>query len=144
MAAGMTLPREHLDAFSAEFDIVARARIAPAALESVLLTDGELDGGDFCLDLAQQLRVGGPWGQAFPEPLFDGEFELQSWKIVGETHLRLVLRHALLAQPLSGIAFDAYRGTPPPSRLRLVYQLEVDEWNGTQRLQLLIRHLQPA
>jgi single-stranded-DNA-specific exonuclease len=144
MAAGMTLGRENLAALCAEFDAVARARIAPAALESVLLTDGELGTGDFCLELAQQLRLGGPWGQSFAEPSFDGEFELASWKVVGETHLRLLLRHGAVAQPLPAIAFGAYAGAPPPARVRLVYQLEADEWNGTPRLQLLVRHLQPA
>ena len=139
MAAGLTLQREHLDLFAAEFDAVARARIAPEALESVLFTDGELAPADFCLPLAQQLRDAGPWGQAFPEPLFDGEFELDSWKIVGETHLRLALRHRDVAQPLMAMAFGAYVGQPPPSRLRAAYQLDVDEWNGSVRLRLLLR-----
>jgi single-stranded-DNA-specific exonuclease len=139
MAAGLTLQREHLEAFAAEFDAVARLRLAPEALEAVLFTDGELAAADFCLPLAQQLRDAGPWGQAFPEPLFDGEFELDSWKIVGETHLRLVLRHRGVTQPLVAMAFGAYTGQPPPARLRAAYQLDVDEWNGTTRLRLMVR-----
>jgi single-stranded-DNA-specific exonuclease len=143
MAAGLTLQREHLEAFAAEFDAVARLRLAPEALEAVLFTDGELAAADFCLPLAQQLRDAGPWGQAFPEPLFDGEFELDSWKIVGETHLRLVLRHRGVTQPLVAMAFGAYTGQPPPARLRAAYQLDVDEWNGTTRLRLMVRAFEP-
>jgi len=139
MAAGMSLRHADLDAFAAAFDAVARARIAPEALESVQLTDGELKPADFSLQLAQQLRYAGPWGQAFPEPAFDGEFELQSWKVMGETHLRLSLKHRDLPQALTGIAFNAYDGTPPPPKLRAVYQLDVDEWNGTASLRLLLR-----
>jgi single-stranded-DNA-specific exonuclease len=143
MAAGLTLQREHLETFAAEFDAVARLRLAPEALEAVLFTDGELAAADFCLPLAQQLRDAGPWGQAFPEPLFDGEFELDSWKIVGETHLRLVLRHRGVTQPLVAMAFGAYTGQPPPARLRAAYQLDVDEWNGTTRLRLMVRAFEP-
>ena len=139
MAAGLTLQRDDLEAFAIEFDAVARLRIAPETLESVLLTDGELTAADFCLPLAQQLRDAGPWGQGFPEPLFDGEFELESWKVVGETHLRLTLRHRDVTHPLIAMAFGAYRGQAPPPRLRAAYQLDVDEWNGSVRLRLMLR-----
>jgi single-stranded-DNA-specific exonuclease len=144
MAAGLSMQRGDIDVFALEFDAIARAHIAPESLDAVLLTDGELDSEHLCLDLAQQLRYAGPWGQGFPEPLFDGEFDLESWKIVGETHLRLHLKHARLAQPLIAMAFNAYAGTPPPSRLRVVYQIDVDEWNGAQSLRLLVRFLEAA
>ena len=139
MAAGMTLRAESIEALAGAFDRVARARIAAETLATVVLTDGELGAEDFSLPLALQLRYAGPWGQAFPEPAFDGEFELQSWKVVGATHLRLVLRHAGTKQALTAMAFNAYDGTPPPQRLRAVYQLDVDEWNGTPSLRLLVR-----
>ena len=139
MAAGMSLRRENIEALAVAFDAVARARIAPEALDSVVLTDGELDAADFSLQLAQQLRYAGPWGQAFPEPAFDGEFELQSWKVIGETHLRLVLKRSGMPQPLTAMAFNAFDGTPPPRRMRVVYQLDVDEWSGTAALRLLVR-----
>jgi single-stranded-DNA-specific exonuclease len=124
------------------FDMVARERIAPEQLDSVLLTDGELGADDLTLDLAEQLRYVGPWGQAFPEPLFDGEFVVIDWRVVGETHLRLRLLRDGLAAPLEAMWFGGYDGTPPPSRLRTAYALEVNEWNGTRRLQLLLRHVE--
>ena len=144
MAAGLSLHRDDVEAFAAAFDAVVRTRIAAEALDAVVLTDGELDAEDFSLDLARQLRYAGPWGQGFPEPLFDGAFNLDSWKVMGETHLRLKLRHAQTNQPLDAVMFNCYDGTPPPKRVRAVFQLDVNEWNGTQTLQLMIRHLEPS
>jgi len=139
MAAGMSLRQENIEALAVAFDAVARSRIGPEALDSVVLTDGELDVADFSLQLAQQLRYAGPWGQAFPEPAFDGEFELHSWKVIGETHLRLALKRSGMQQVLTAMAFNAFDGAPPPSRMRVVYQLDVDEWSGTPALRLLVR-----
>lgn len=144
MAAGLSLHQEDIDRFAAAFDSVARERLSAQSLQSILFTDGELEPTDFSLDLARQLRAAGPWGQGFPEPLFDGQFDLTSWKVMGEVHLRLMLRHADLAQPLEAVMFNAYEGTPPPSRVRIAFQLEVNTWNDTDRLQLLVRHLETA
>ncbi len=144
MAAGLSLHHADIDRFAAAFDSVARERLCAQSLQSILLTDGELEPTDFSLDLARQLRVAGPWGQGFPEPLFDGEFVLASWKVMAEVHLRLSLRHAGLAQPLDAVMFNAYAGTPPPTRVRIAFQLDVNTWNDTDRLQLLVRHLESA
>jgi single-stranded-DNA-specific exonuclease len=144
MAAGLSLHRDNVQAFAAAFDLVVRERTTPDALDAVVWTDGELGAEDFSLDLARQLRYAGPWGQGFPEPIFDGAFNLDSWKVLGETHLRLKLRHSDIAHALDAVMFNCYDGTPPPSRLRAVFQLDVNEWNGTQTLQLMIRHLEPA
>lgn len=144
MAAGMTLHRGDLERFSAAFDAVARERIAPEQLESVMLSDGELACNDFCLDLAQQLRYAGPWGQAFPEPLFDGVFDVQSWRVVGETHLRLQLCNAGASQAIEAMHFGAYLGDAPARRIRAVFQLDVNEWNGRETIRLMLRHSEPA
>lgn len=144
MAAGLSLHRDDIARLGELFDAVARERIAPERLDAVLLTDGELGADEFTLDLAEQLRYAGPWGQAFPEPLFDGEFALVDWRVVGETHLRLRLNCDGLAAPVEAMLFGGYTGAPPPSRLRAVYALDVNEWNGTRRLQLLLRHIEAA
>ena len=144
MAAGLSLHRGDTERLAELFDIVARERIAPEQLDAILLTDGELDGADFTLELAQQLRYAGPWGQAFPEPLFDGVFVVEDWRSVGETHLRLRLSRDGLAAPIEAMLFGGYNGVQPPSRLRAVYALDVNEWNGTRRLQLLLRHIEAA
>ena len=144
MAAGMSLERTALARFAAAFDALARERIAPEAFESVLLSDGELDPSDFSLELAEQLRAGGPWGQAFPEPLFDGEFALVDWRVVGERHLRLSLRHPGGGTPLPAMLFHGATSTPPPARLRAAFALDVNDWNGTRTLRLLLRHIEPV
>ena len=142
MAAGLSLNRADLEAFGAAFDAVARKHLQAELLDAIVLTDGELDAQDFSLELAQQLRYAGPWGQAFPEPEFEGEFAVESWKVVAEKHLKFKLRQSALGGPLDAIAFNGYSGAPPPARLRAVFQLDVNEWNGQQSLQLLVRHLQ--
>ena len=144
MAAGLSLHRDDVEALAAAFDTVVRERTTPEALDAIVLTDGELGAEDFSLDLARQLRYAGPWGQGFPEPMFDGAFDMDSWKVMGEAHLRLKLRHAQIRQPLEAVMFNCFDGTPPPARLRAVFQLDVNEWNGTQSLQLMIRHLEPS
>ncbi|HEX7917492.1 MAG TPA: single-stranded-DNA-specific exonuclease RecJ [Rudaea sp.] len=144
MAAGMSLHRGDVARLAELFDEVARARIAPEQLDTVLLTDGELAAGDFSLELATQLRYAGPWGQAFPEPLFDGVFEVESCSIVGENHRRVKLRCASSAQPLDAMQFFAEVHVPLPARIRAVYQLDMNEWNGTTSLRLLLRHVEAA
>jgi len=144
MAAGLTLAKENLPIFTTAFDTVARERITPEQLEAVLYTDGELAPHDFCLDLAQQLRYAGPWGQAFPEPVFDNCFELHSWRVIGENHLRLKLNLAPDIPAVEAIYFGGYQGVPPPTYLRVAYQLDINNWRGEERLQLLVRYMEPA
>lgn len=144
MAAGLSLNRADMENFGAAFDAVARKHLAPEMLDAVIATDGELGASDFTLDLAQQLRYAGPWGQGFAEPAFDGEFTIDSWRVVGERHLKLKLRQPDGGELLDAIAFGAYAGEPPPMRMRTVYTLDVNEWNGRLSLQLLIRHLEAA
>lgn len=144
MAAGLTLGRSGIEPLAAAFDDIARRQLAPEQLQALLWTDGELEPADFTFELAQLLRQSGPWGQAFPEPLFDGEFDVERWRVVGETHLRLNLRCAGRVEPLEAIQFDAYRGEPPPRRIRAAYQLEIDEWSGVPKLRLLLRHCEAA
>ena len=144
MAAGLSLRRDDLGAFIEAFDKVSRERIAPDLLESVLLTDGELMPNDFSVELAQALRAGGPWGQAFPEPMFDGIFTVESSRVVGEKHLRMRLRCNGSAPLLDAVQFNAPVHAVPPRRIRAAYQLELDEWQGALRLQLLLRHIEAA
>jgi len=144
MAAGLSLALAHLERFAAEFDAVARNRLDADLLERVLWSDGELEPSDLCFELATALRYAGPWGQAFPEPLFDNVFSVESWRVVGEQHLRLNLVIDGRAERIEAMMFNAGDAMPPPARVRAVYQLDVDEWNGTERLRLLVRHLEAA
>lgn len=138
MAAGLALPLEALPAFASAFRMHAEATLDPSLLQSVLLSDGELAATDFNRMTAESLRDGGPWGQAYPEPLFDGEFEVLSWRIVGERHLKLELGCGALR--LNAIHFGGWNEQPPPPRLRLAYRLAPDDYRGGQAIQLIVEH----
>ncbi|MEO7063229.1 MAG: single-stranded-DNA-specific exonuclease RecJ [Dokdonella sp.] len=142
MAAGLTISMENLPRFAAEFDVVARRRLDADMLEQCVWSDGELRGSDFTVEAAHVLRYAVPWGQGFAEPAFDNLFDVQSWRAVGERHLKLSLRLPGGTELFEAIMFNAVEMMPPPSRLRAVYQLDLNEWNGRVRLQLLVRHIE--
>jgi single-stranded-DNA-specific exonuclease len=142
MAAGLTLPRDHFAAFATAFDTEVRNRLAPEDLCGVILSDGELTSPDLGLDLAQALRAGGPWGQGFPEPIFDGIFDCLDSRVVGERHLKLRVRLAEGSTPLEAIAFNATTTPRAGTRLRLAYRLDVNEYRDTLRAQLVVEYLE--
>lgn len=145
MAAGMTLTADRLDDFRAAFDAVVREHLDPDALQAVLTSDGEIPPEQLTLDLAFELQAGGPWGQAFPEPLFDGVFELVNHRIVGEKHYKLVLRPEGGSTLVDAIAFNQVELHPGlPSKMRLAYRLDANEFRGNVSLQLRVEHLEPA
>jgi len=110
-----------------------------------VVTDGALAAADLGLELAEVLRAGGPWGQGFPEPLFDGEFELVERRVVKERHLRLELAAPGGGAPLAAIAFgiaDTERDPRGARRVRAVYRLDVNEYRGRRSAQLVIEHIE--
>lgn len=144
MAAGLSLKTCDYPRFAAAFDALAREFIDAEHLQAVLYTDGELPPGTASLALARQLRQAGPWGQAFPEPLFDNLFECASWKVMGERHLRLQLRDPRDGALHDAVMFNAYHGLPPPPQLRAAYELTINDWQGRETPRLLLRHIEPA
>jgi single-stranded-DNA-specific exonuclease len=144
MAAGLALPVGHLQRFAELFTSLACERIDAASLQSEVWSDGALSRVDITREVAEQLRLAGPWGQGFPEPLFDGEFAVQDWRVVGETHLKLRLCHSEGGEALEAIEFGGWRGEPPGARLHLVYQLDLDDWRERRGVQLLVRHRRAA
>ena len=146
MAAGMTLRPERLDEFARAFEAEVAERLRGIEAQNVIWTDGALAEDDFNLGTALQLRDAAPWGQAFPEPSFDGEFEIESTRIVGERHVKFWLRPAGTRLRLDAIAFNLLDGerhsVPPGGRMRMVYRLDVNHYQGEQRLQLLIDHVE--
>lgn len=143
MAAGLSLRAVDFPRFAAAFDAAARELIAPERLQAALYTDGELPAGSLSLELALQLRNAGPWGQAFPEPLFDNVFECANWKPMGEGHWRLALRDPRDGSVHDAVMFNAGTASPPPL-LRAVYELVVNDWQGRESPRLLLRHIEPA
>ena len=138
MAAGLSLRREAFTRFSQAFAAEV-ARVADASiLERVLLTDGELAAADFTLPLAAALATLLPWGQGNPAPLFDGEFNVLGRRVVGERHLKLELGAPGGVQ-VGAIAFGAATADwTHARRIHAAYRLEVNEWNGSESLQLQI------
>ncbi|MGN6281635.1 DHHA1 domain-containing protein, partial [Frateuria sp.] len=143
MAAGLSLKAADYPRFAEAFDAIAREWLDEERLQAVLYTDGELPPGTFTLDLARQLRDGGPWGQGFPEPLFDNLFECAQWRLMGERHWRLSLRDPRDGAVHEAVMFNVRASAPPP-RLRAVYELTINEWQGRESARLLVRHVEPA
>ncbi|QNK01002.1 single-stranded-DNA-specific exonuclease RecJ [Dyella telluris] len=142
MAAGLSLRTEDYPRFAEAFDAIAREWLDDDHLQAVQLTDGELPPGAATLELARQLREAGPWGQAFPEPLFDNIFECASWRVMGEKHLRLSLRDPRDGSVHDAVMFNAYEGTPPPLVLRAVYELGINDWQGRESARLMLRYIE--
>ncbi|HRX61123.1 MAG TPA: single-stranded-DNA-specific exonuclease RecJ [Candidatus Competibacter sp.] len=145
MAVGLTLAAEHLERFHQAFDAEIRHWLSADDLHGRLLSDGELEPDDFSLEVAELLREAGPWGQGFPEPLFDGIFEVVSHRVLKDQHLKMLLRPAGAAASvdLEAIAFNRAREfAPGTDRVRIAYRLEADEWRGARRLQLRVEHLE--
>ncbi|WP_288352348.1 single-stranded-DNA-specific exonuclease RecJ [uncultured Marinobacter sp.] len=145
MAAGMTLSRGDLDAFSDAFDRAVRDTLRAEDLEAAITTDGPLSPDELHLETAALLKRAGPWGQHFPEPLFDGNFRVVSQRIVGENHLKLVLQPEEGGAIIDGIAFNTGPEVPDYTRTgaRVVYKPDANTFRGRTNLQLLVDYLEP-
>lgn len=146
MAAGLTLPAAGLESFRAAFDEEVRRWMTLEDAAGVVHSDGELPCEELNVRVARLLRDAGPWGQGFPEPLFDGRFDVRSIRILGERHLRLEV-HGGDGRGCEAIAFrhfdhDDAVDVKPNSRVELAYRLDLNQWNGTERLQLVVEHLE--
>jgi single-stranded-DNA-specific exonuclease len=146
MAAGLTIDQPDLDRFARAFESAVAERLAQIESDDAVWTDGELSDAEISLVTAQLLRDAGPWGQAFPEPTFEGEFDVESPRVVGEKHVKCWLRPVGSQARFDAIAFNLLDGerfaTPPQGRMRLAYRLDINHWQGERRLQLLIEHVE--
>ena len=145
MAAGLSLPRDRLDDFEAAFDAAVAELARPEDLQPVVWSDGALPPEALSLETAELLRSAGPWGKDFPEPLFDGVFEVLERRIVGEKHLKLVLRDEAGRTVVDAIQFFHHEADWPEGlrRCQLAYRLSVNEWRGQRALQLMIEVARP-
>jgi single-stranded-DNA-specific exonuclease len=143
MAAGLTLPEQHYDAFSKAFNEEVLQQLGDAILGKEFLTDGELVASELDINTAQLLRQAGPWGQQFPEPLFEGVFEVIEKRIVGTNHLKILLHGD--TGSIDAIMFNIREGDEllARGRVHLVYKLDINEFRGKRSVQLLIEHMQP-
>lgn len=144
MAAGMTLAASNFAAFRAAFEEETERSMSEDMLTGEMLTDGALTGEQMTLETAQILRDGGPWGQGFDEPVFDDTFEIIQQRLVGQRHLKLVLRLTHSDTLFDAIAFNIdpeQWPNPEVRQLHVAYQLDINHFRGETRLQLLIRYL---
>jgi single-stranded-DNA-specific exonuclease len=144
MAAGLSLKLKYYPQFQLEFDKICRELMTVDQLNQVILSDGELQKEDFNLNLAAMLKYAGPWGQMFPEPIFDGVFNIINQRIVGSNHLKLMLGIPGSEQCIDAIAFNISLDDWPDescTRIQCAYQLDINEFRGVQSVQLMIRHI---
>ena len=142
MAAGLSLGIDDLPAFREAFVQIATELLSEQMLTDTLHSDGELAADEFAIETAVALRDGGHWGQGYDEPLFDGEFEVLGWRIVGERHLKLEL--GMAGKRLNAIQFGGWEGEAPPSRVRIAYRLAPDDYRGGGAVQLIVAHREAA
>jgi single-stranded-DNA-specific exonuclease len=148
MAAGLTLERARLDEFARAFDEEVARWMGGRARAETIETDGELGVAEIALDTAEALRAGGPWGQAFPEPSFDGVFSVRSARVIGERHVKMWVEPESSGRCFDAVVFNHFEagaaGALPEGLVRLVYRLDVNQYQGERRLQLLVDHLLPV
>ena len=146
MAAGLSLERAKYDDFCQAFEQEVDLRLSDEDLADRIFSDGELTAAELTLELAGLVRAGGPWGQGFPEPLFDGKFDILERSVVGDKHLKMTVRAHDQARAVGAIAFNhAPNGEPPDwSRAHAAYTLDVNEYQGYRSLQLIIQYMEPA
>jgi single-stranded-DNA-specific exonuclease len=142
MAAGLGLARDALPRFEQALHEEVARLLDPALLRAEVVSDGELQPHEFDATHARMLRDGGPWGQGYPEPLFDGCFDVLAWRVVGERHLKLELGCG--GQRLNAIEFGGWQADAPPPRIRVAYRMEPDGYRGGDAIQLVVVHREPA
>ncbi len=146
MAAGLSLDEDKLADFTEAFQQQVQRTLGADDLLARMLTDGHLESLQLSMNTAQLLRDAGPWGQQFPEPCFEGLFQIKQQRIVGEKHLKLVVAHG--SEPnraIDAICFNIDIEQWPNHRaetVRCVYRLDINEYRGLEKLQLLIQFIE--
>lgn len=148
MAAGLTLEEKNLTWFVEAFQAHVEKVLNPEDLNAKIITDGNLMSDQISMYTAENLREAGPWGQQFPEPCFEGTFLINQQRVVGENHLKLVLSHPSAPKlSIDAIYFNMDVEQWPNNKIqqaRCVYRLDINEFRGQQKLQLLVQYMMPA
>ncbi|MDM8547228.1 single-stranded-DNA-specific exonuclease RecJ [Candidatus Venteria ishoeyi] len=145
MAAGLSLHASQLEHFQTEFDLEVRRHLNKKALEGIIDSDGSLPANAFTIEFAELLRDFTPWGQAFPEPVFDGNFEILEKKVLKNKHLKMRVQAEDCPYPVDAIAFGKTDEDwhPDTHSVHLVYRLDINQFRGFQSLQLMVQQIEP-
>ena len=147
MAAGLTIRRKYYSRFEVAFQQEVNRRLGTGGLSAEIESDGILPHREMNVSFAQTLRKAGPWGKDFPEPVFDGEFNVFEQRIVGEQHLKLQLKGDDGENVVDAIYFRYLQGEEVATRfqrVRIVYRLAVNDYMGRRRPQLIVDYLEPV
>ncbi|EHG7612147.1 single-stranded-DNA-specific exonuclease RecJ [Citrobacter sedlakii] len=146
MAAGLSLEESRFELFQQRFGELVTDWLDPSLLQGEVVSDGPLSAAEMTMEVAQMLRDAGPWGQMFPEPLFDGRFRLLQQRLVGERHLKVMVEPVGGGPLLDGIAFNIDTTCWPDNGVReveLAYKLDINEFRGNRSLQIIIDNIWP-
>ncbi len=146
MAAGLTIPERAYKEFSRMFNVLIEQQMRENGIDADIYSDGELGCEEFTMEVAELIRNAGPWGQGFPEPVFDGRFEIMDKRIVGENHLKLRVRAAGSTREIEAIAFNTTNRSWPKGTtgINAVYRLDINEYMGRRTPQLIVEYLEPV
>ncbi len=147
MAAGLSIEEKKFSVFKSVFEEAVANKLSEESCVGVIYSDGELSGKDLTLDTANLINQAGPWGQHFPEPLFDNTFELLEQRLLSDQHLKMTLRTKDNGQIVDAIAFNVGNKVWPNHRAREVYcayRLDINRYMGREKLQLIVENLEPA
>ncbi len=144
MAAGLSLNMHDYPAFALAFDEMVSKRLASVDLEQKILSDGELTEQEMSLEIADLLQNAATWGQEFPEPVFDGVFDVIQTRIVGQRHLKLVLRKPDGDLVIDAIAFfvDKPEHWLGLRQIKAAYKLDINEFRGNRSVQFIVQYFE--
>jgi single-stranded-DNA-specific exonuclease len=144
MAAGLSLKMHDYPPFALAFDEMVGKRLASVDLEQKILSDGELTEQEMTLEIADLLQNAATWGQEFPEPLFDGVFDVIQSRIVGQRHLKLVLRKPSGDLVIDAIAFfvDKPEHWLGLRQVKVAYRLDINEFRGNRTVQFIVQYFE--
>jgi single-stranded-DNA-specific exonuclease len=142
MAAGLSLAEHNYPSFSAAFNDEVGRHLSVEDLTGVIYSDGELSDQELSLNTAQLLRDASPWGQGFPAPLFEGDFTVLGYRVVGEKHLKMTLQPAQGNGQIDGIAFNTAELPADCRQIHMAYRLDANEFRGIVSPQLIVEYLE--
>ena len=148
MAAGLSIKESFFPDFQKIFNQTVQDWLNEDQLQGVIWTDGELQANEFSMETAEVIKSGGPWGQAFPEPVFDGEFKIFEQRAIGQNqnHLKMLVEPKNGGPLLDAIAFNIDTRYYPDlsiKQAKFVYKLEINEFRGNRNVQLLVDYIEP-